>query len=157
MIFVLKGLLHAGFGEKALELVRTRYNRIAGRGVETIPEEWSWRASVRPSEWLPRWRSVAQTAGCVTPWVVVIEILGIRPTALGFREATISPRVGLLDRAEGAVATPFGELAVGWRTEGDRKHLAVSVPSGMKAVLRVGGSESALREGANEMTLGAGG
>jgi hypothetical protein len=155
MVFVLKGLLHAGFGEKALELVRTRYNRIVGRGVETIPEEWSWRASVRPSEWLPRWRSVAQTAGCVTPWVVVSEILGIRPTALGFREATISPKVELLDRADGVVATPLGELGVGWRTDGERKHLAVRVPSGLKAVLRVDNSETALSAGTNDVTIGA--
>jgi hypothetical protein len=154
MIFVLKGLFHAGFGERALELVRTRYNRIAGRGVETIPEEWSWRASVRPSEWLPRWRSVAQTAGCVTPWVIVSEILGIRPTALGFRKATISPGVELLERASGAVATPHGELAVGWRRDGGRTLLDVTVPAGVETVLVVAGEERPLDAGSNEIELG---
>lgn len=93
MIFVLTELLHAGFAEKALAIVRTRYNRIIAQGAETIPEEWSWRASVRPSECLPPCRAVAQTAGCVTQWVVVSEILGIRPITLGFTEATIAPRV----------------------------------------------------------------
>jgi hypothetical protein len=86
---------------------------------------------------------------------VVSEILGIRPTALGFREATISPKVELLDRADGVVATPLGELGVGWRTDGERKHLAVRVPSGLKAVLRVDNSETALSAGTNDVTIGA--
>lgn len=153
MVFVLKGLLHAGYGEKALELVRTRYNRIVGRGVETIPEEWSWRASVRPSEWLPRWRSVAQTAGCVTPWVITSEILGVRPIALGFRTATISPRVELLERASGTVATPHGELAVGWRRDGERTLVEVTVPDGVGAVLVLDGEERPLAPGRNEVDV----
>jgi alpha-L-rhamnosidase len=142
MLFVIKGLLHAGFDAKALELVRTRYHRLAGRGMATIPEEWSWRASVARSDWRPAWRSVAQAAGCVTPWIITREILGIRPTELGFRAVEIAPRIGLLERADGAVITPFGELALGWRRRGTEIELTVVVPDGVQARLALPGRES---------------
>lgn len=59
-------------------------------------------------------------------------ILGVYPTANGYRKVRIKPYVdGLgLTFAEGTVPTPFGSISVRWEKKDGRLHLTVSLPEG---------------------------
>ena len=58
-------------------------------------------------------------------------VLGICQTAPGGAAYTISPRVGELGWARGAVCTPRGLLEVSWRRAGQKVEVSVRAPQGM--------------------------
>lgn len=53
-------------------------------------------------------------------------ILGVRPTAPGWKEIAVKPRTDFADRMSGKVPTPFGDIAVSW--DNSEHKLEVSVP-----------------------------
>ncbi len=71
-------------------------------------------------------------AGPVT--LLPAQILGIRPTAPGFREIEISPQSGGLRWAEGTVPTQSGDIHVKWEIVDGRMHTTYKVPDGMQVV-----------------------
>ncbi len=133
MMFLLKALFRSGYEEKGLELMKQRYSRLYRRGYDTLPEEWSHRMSVRRSQWISRWRSMAQSAACGPAYVISTELLGINPTAPRFREMEIRPRVLLLPRASGSIPTPQGEVAVSWEKRQGSIYVSVDVPESSEA------------------------
>ena len=58
-------------------------------------------------------------------------ILGVRPTAPGWREVEIVPQRGGLDWAEGTVPTPHGDIRVAWRMVNGEPKLEYAVPHGI--------------------------
>lgn len=59
-------------------------------------------------------------------------ILGVRPTAPGWREVEIRPQPGGLKWAEGTVPTPYGEIHVTWQMVNGTLQLDYSVPSAIR-------------------------
>lgn len=74
-------------------------------------------------------------------------VLGLAPAAPGWAVAAFSPCPGGLAWAEGAVRTPRGELAVGWRREGDGVALEVAAPAGMRVQVRWGAFQAEVAGG----------
>ena len=63
------------------------------------------------------------------------EILGIRPTAAGFKQTTIRPDLAGLAWARGAVPTPNGLIKVDYKA-GDTFRAAIDLPAGVAAKFR---------------------
>ncbi len=62
-------------------------------------------------------------------------VLGIRPTAPGYRHWLVAPQPGDLRFAQGQAPTPHGPLASRWRREGGSFKLTVVAPKGTSGVV----------------------
>ena len=133
--FVLKGLFKAGYDKVALELMQKRLNRLYRRGIDTFPEEWSYRSSVRESRWIARWRSLAQSAACVPAYILSSEVIGIKPVDFGCKKVNIQPKMELLEWAEGRCPTPHGDIKVNWKKREGKTSLNVEIPKGTEAIM----------------------
>lgn len=95
-----------------------------------------------------RWRIVPQTQSfqemwnggdfshgwCSTPLVQMSSrVLGVTPTAPGFKTMAIRPEVCDLDWAKGLIPTPHGDVAVSWRWADGQIALDVTIPTGTEA------------------------
>lgn len=113
-------------------------------GATTLWEHWKEESRSRGHYFL----------GTVDDWLFA-DVAGLRPTAPGWRESRIRPRVFGLEWAQAAVETPYGRLAVSWRKEEDAVVVDVVVPVGTTAVVvlpdgterRVGAGDHRLRTG----------
>ncbi|UMG94816.1 Ig-like domain repeat protein [Nocardioides sp. TF02-7] len=75
--------------------------------------------------------------GTIDDWFYE-DLVGIEPTAPGYREISIAPQVvGDLESASGSVTTPLGEVAASWALAGGELSLDVEVPVGATAVVSV--------------------
>ena len=82
-------------------------------------------------------------------WVAHIlqtEVLGIKPTAPGFRRVSIVPQTGFLGDVRGTVPTPHGNIEVCIHKDNQTYQLTYTVPEGVEADVCVGESEHAGRK-----------
>jgi len=71
---------------------------------------------------------------CSTPLVQMsARILGVTPTAPGFKTMAIHPSVCDLTWAKGVVPTPHGDVTVSWKWADDTLRLDAVVPEGTEA------------------------
>jgi alpha-L-rhamnosidase len=79
---------------------------------------------------------------------LLATVLGVRPGEPGFRSVRIEPHLGPLQRAEGRVPHPLGEIDVRLaRSEGGGLRVEVTLPPGLEGVFVWSGRERALRSG----------
>jgi alpha-L-rhamnosidase len=67
-----------------------------------------------------------------TVWLTE-QVLGVRPTGPGFREASIRPDLAGLEWARGSVPTPTGAIRVRYEMHNDGLDAKVDLPSGVNA------------------------
>ncbi len=71
---------------------------------------------------------------CSTPLVQMsARVLGVTPTAPGFKTFAVRPHVCDLTWAKGVVPTPRGDVAVSWSWADNKLSLDVTVPAGTEA------------------------
>ena len=71
---------------------------------------------------------------CSTPLVQMsARVLGVTPTAPGFKTLAIRPAICDLAWARGSVPTPHGDVAVSWKWSDDKLALDVTIPEGTEA------------------------
>ena len=71
---------------------------------------------------------------CSTPLVQMsARVLGVTPTAPGFKTLTIRPQICDLAWARGSVPTPHGDVLVSWKWSDDQLALDVTIPDGTEA------------------------
>ena len=68
-------------------------------------------------------------------WALPAHVLGVRPTAPGFREVLIQPQPCDLSWADGTVPTPQGSIRVSWRRSADEFMLTIELPADTTAVV----------------------
>ncbi|HEX5322253.1 MAG TPA: alpha-L-rhamnosidase C-terminal domain-containing protein, partial [Capsulimonadaceae bacterium] len=73
-----------------------------------------------------------------TSWLTE-RVLGVSPTSGGFHTATISPDLGSLKWAEGAVPTPHGPIRVRAEKLRDGEKIRIALPAGIEASVRLPG------------------
>lgn len=106
--------------------------------------------------------------GTIDDWFFE-DLVGITPTAPGYRSIDISPQVvGDLTQAAGSVHTPLGEVSSSWTLEDGELALSVEVPAGATAVVSVpvadgevvaapdGAQSLGTREGRSRWRVGSG-
>ena len=69
--------------------------------------------------------------------VLTRDVLGVDPTAAGYRRFTVAPHTASLTWAEGRVPTPHGAIDASWRRRGDDIAIATTVPRGTEATVAV--------------------
>jgi hypothetical protein len=78
------------------------------------------------------------------------SILGIRPSAPGFARVLVTPQLGPLAWARGALAHPRGMIEADLRQDGGRIAGTVTLPDGVEGLfIAPGGDKTPLRSGAN--------
>ena len=71
---------------------------------------------------------------CSTPLVQMsARVLGVMPTAPGFKKIAIRPSVCDLTWAKGVVPTPHGDVTVSWKWANDALQLDTTIPEGTEA------------------------
>jgi alpha-L-rhamnosidase len=131
---LLPALTAFGHGATALAVAEQRtfpgWGFWIEQGATTLWEHWKAESRSRGHYFL----------GTVDDWLFG-DVAGLRPTAPGWREARIQPRVfhsateGALTWARAAVATPRGRLTVSWRNQGHELIVEGEVPVGTIATV----------------------
>jgi hypothetical protein len=75
------------------------------------------------------------------------SVLGIRPSAPGFKSVEILPQLGPLDRASGTLAHPAGVIRADFHVEDGSLHGSVELPVGVVGTLQANGQVHALEGG----------
>ena len=123
--WVCRALFEAGMDNEALEQMRYFWGPCAGH-----PQ-------------FPELRMPGANASFCHGWaggpayLLPSYVLGLRPVAPGWREATVEPHVGDLALAAGSVTTPLGRVDASWERTGGRPRLHVRKPAAM--AIRVSG------------------
>lgn len=103
--------------------IARHWGQMLDRGATTAWEmfEGRHRPGLPTRSWCHGW-----SAG--PAWILPAFVLGVRPTAPGWREVTISPQPGHLLWAEGVVPTPHGDISVRWELRDGKCHLEYDAP-----------------------------
>ncbi len=118
MHWVFQALDHAGLFDK--------YGTQQMRRWQIVPETQSFREMWKGGDLSHGW--------CSTPLVQLsARVLGVTPTAPGFKMLAIRPTVCDLAWAKGSVPTPHGDVAVSWKWNDDELALDVTIPGGTEA------------------------
>jgi alpha-L-rhamnosidase len=109
-------------------------------GATTIWERWDSMlpdGSINPGE-MTSFNHYA--LGAVVDWLHR-TVGGLAPLEPGYRRLLVAPRPGGdLDWAETSLETPHGLASVRWEVDGDKVRVAVVVPEGTEATLRLPGA-----------------
>jgi hypothetical protein len=124
--FEVRARFEANQDVPALDQIRRTWGYMATNGPgtmwETIGPYGGTPTDIHPS-WDAGWSSGAAPA--LTEYV-----LGVLPTAPGFKTFTVTPHPGDLGAASGDVPTPLGTIHVTWTKRGKTLALAVTTPPG---------------------------
>jgi alpha-L-rhamnosidase len=122
--YVHEALAILGHGNVALEDIRRTWGFMLDQGATTFWERLPMRPgssrchawSVHPTTYLSR------------------HVLGLSPSAPGWKRFRVQPHAFDLTHAEGKVPTPHGEISIRWKREGDRPpKVELRVPEGCEA------------------------
>ncbi len=171
--YVVQALAESARPVAAFQLLRTRFAPMMERS-DTIWESWSRHAQLSqiteesrdvPVEvpdgrfetvrgtWRPSWVAIAHCGGVGAAYLLLTEVLGIKPAAPGFDGCIITPQIGLLDKAAGTYPSPRGDVKVAWERAGRGTKLTVELPSGLSAELRLPGGARKLGPGRHEVSV----
>jgi hypothetical protein len=132
------GLCRYGYVEDSLRVFRQRFDHMLSPDTnKTLWEEW-WLDGTGRSGKLRKGktRSDAQTESAFPPALFGEYLLGVRPTAPGFKEVELFRSPSGLSHVAGTVPSPLGPLSVKWgRSESGGNQLEVIVPHAMRVRL----------------------
>ena len=80
-------------------------------------------------------RSECHAWGALALYELPSVILGVRPAAPGYEKIRVAPVPGALTHASGRVPTPWGELRVAWKKQGD--HISLHIDGDPEALRRI--------------------
>jgi hypothetical protein len=139
--YVLEALRKAGLGDRYVDQLAPWRGMLA-LGLTTVPE------TPEPT------RSDSHAWSAHPNYGLLATVLGVRPAEPGFKSVRISPHLGPLQRAEGRVPHPRGDIVVRFtRTEGDGLRGEVTLPEGLTGVLEWRGKEVAIRPGRQQVSF----
>ncbi|WP_020389705.1 alpha-L-rhamnosidase [Kribbella catacumbae] len=154
---ILDALSTAGRPELAyrmlLEESRPSWLYAVAMGATTVWERWDSMlpdGSINPGE-MTSFNHYAY--GAVADWLHR-RVAGLAPTSPGYRTIEVRPLVtGDLSGAAARHLSPYGEIAVGWRCEGDRFELSLTTPYGVSADVWLPGSSTSVEVGHGNHTF----
>jgi len=122
--FLYDALMKAGMASDALEFMRTNLGPMLAVGAQTLWESYDPTASL------------CHAFSASPVYHLSAGILGVRPTAPGFKRFSVTPQSGGLNWAKGAYPTPHGEIEVAWQIKDAKMHVNVTAPPGLNGDLR---------------------
>jgi hypothetical protein len=133
--YLLEALRKAGLGDRYVERLEPWRGMLA-MGLTTVPE------NPEPT------RSDSHAWSAHPNYGLLATVLGVRPAGPGFRSVRIAPHLGPLQRAEGRIPHPLGDIEVRLVRSGARGVQAeVTLPAGLTGVFEWEGAEKPLRAG----------
>jgi hypothetical protein len=143
--FMAKALFQMGREAEAFDLLARCFGHMAAHD----PASTMWEFIGADGEPEMSYVSLAHVWSAGAAPLLTQEALGVSPTAPGYANAEIRPRLGALTQAEGRVPTPLGPIAVKYRAKGHELLAILHVPVGMNAqfVIPAGYSEWEAIEG----------
>jgi hypothetical protein len=133
--------------------------RVVGLADRYIEQLAPWRGMVAlgltsaPEKPEPT-RSDAHAWAAHPNYGLLATVLGVRPSSPGFKTVRISPALGPLQRAEGRVPHPFGDIDVAFERVGaDGLRGVITLPAGLSGMFEWGGRQTPLRPGRQEVRL----
>jgi len=139
--YLLEALREVGLGDRYVEQLAP-WRAMLAMGFTTTPE------APEPS------RSDLHAWSAHPNYGLLATVLGVRPSAPGFRTVLIEPHLGALIRAEGRVPHPRGDIDVSLTRVGTAGLRAVlTLPMGVSGTLVWHGRRTALHGGRQELTL----
>lgn len=157
--FILDALTETGHLDDAYRVLLRReapsWLYAVTMGATTIWERWDSMlpdGSINPGE-MTSFNHYA--FGAVADWMHR-RLGGLAPLDAGYRRFLVAPQPGGgLTWVEIGLDSPHGRIAVRWDLDGDELHVAVRVPDGTEAVLRLPGrDDEVLAPGAHSRTSG---
>lgn len=138
--YAITAMAEAGHRREALDWIRKYWGGMINEGATSFWEGYdpSWpkqdfHAHLNADDEEGYRTSLAHGwSSGATAWLTE-QILGIQPTAAGFREATIRPDLAGLQWARGTVPTPQGPIRVDYKTEGGALDAQIDLPAGITA------------------------
>jgi hypothetical protein len=147
---VLQALVKAGKAIDAIEVVRKYWGPIVLSGSTTI-----WENGVQGLPGKKAFNGAGSLChGFSTTPIDFLQgtVLGIRPTAPGFKRCSCNPHSVGLEHAAGRVPTPLGNISISWRRSGESINIEITIPNGVTADLPNG---TQLTSGFHRVTLDA--
>lgn len=139
--YLLEALRDAGLGDRYIERLDP-WREMLALGLTTVPE------TPEPT------RSDSHAWSAHPNYGLLATVLGVRPAEPGFKSVRITPHLGPLQRAEGRVPHPLGEIDVRLtRSEDEGLRAEVTLPPGLEGVLDWRGEEIALTPGRQELVF----
>ena len=133
--YVLEALRKAGLGDRYIEQLKP-WQAMLSLGLTSAPE------NPEPT------RSDTHAWAAHPNYGLLATVLGVRPASPGFRTVSISPALGTLQRAEGRVPHPSGDIEVHLLREGEQGLRAdITLPRGLSGELLWQGKRRGLHEG----------
>jgi hypothetical protein len=141
--YVYEALMQMGHSDYALERFKKRFGTMIDDTLHTtLYEGWQEGGYGGGST------NHAWSGGMLTD--ICEQILGIRPTVAGWKEAVIEPRFSPIKEGTISIPTVNGTLKYSFKDDGEYYHATVSVPKGMKAVfIAPDGNKKELSAGVN--------
>jgi alpha-L-rhamnosidase len=133
--YLLEALRKAGLGDRYIEQLAP-WQAMLKLGLTSAPE------NPEPT------RSDTHAWAAHPNYGLLATVLGVRPSSPGFRTVSIAPALGPLQRAEGRVPHPLGDIEVHLVRDAARGLRAdITLPRGLSGVLEWQGQRRQLREG----------
>ena len=138
--YILEALREAGLGHRYIEQLEPWQDMLA-LGLTTTPE--------KP----PPSRTDSHAWAAHPNYGLLATVLGIRPAAPGFTTVAITPNLGSMQRAEGKMPHPLGDITVNLEQTGEKGIEAlVTLPDGLDGMFEWHGEIIQLKAGANEIS-----
>ncbi len=136
--YVLNAMAHLGHRPEALQWMRQYWGGMLAEGATSFWEAYDPRwpkddfhAHLQADGKTGYYASLAHGwSSGPTAWLME-QVLGIQPTAAGFRQVTIRPDLAGLDSVRGVEPTPHGPIGVAAKPDGVR----ITLPPGVEAMV----------------------
>lgn len=120
---------HERFGVHVLRDIDQTWGRMLQAGATTFWETIKGAADFHNAG------SLCHAWSAVPLYVYYHNLLGVRPTAPGFRAFVVDPVKGYLDRCRGRVPTPLGPIEVAWTTTPEKTLYRIDAPNASQCEL----------------------
>jgi hypothetical protein len=142
--YQLEALRKSGLGERYVDQLAP-WRGMLDLGLTTVPE------TPEPT------RSDSHAWSAHPNFGLLATVLGVRPAEPGFRKVRIAPHLGRLQRAEGKVPHPRGQIVVRLqRSQDGGLRGEVTLPAGLDGVLEWRGKAMPLRAGSQDVSFDPG-
>ncbi len=129
-----KGIANYGYIDESFALLNKRFaHMLLPQYNGTLWEEWWLNGTGRSGKFVDngRTRSDAQTESAFAPALFAEFLVGVEVTSPGMKSIRLVNRPHSVTDITAKIPTPYGELAVVWQQDENKKNLRLTIPKGI--------------------------